>query len=88
VKDFLRVLFTPSCWIQNESYNAVWDFKLNALMKSHRFTNWDGYTARIGEIEVWVANHPYASFSYGGSRPSRATILKAHDKLIIDASSR
>lgn len=88
MKDFIRVLFTPSCWIQNYQYNDAWDKKLNALMKNNNFIRTSFETATIGDTRVWIENHPYASFSPDSCgihiRPSRATILKAFDKLIVD----
>lgn len=81
---FLRVLITPSCWIQNETYSEVWDSKLNSLMETNSFALKNEYCAEIGGICVWIANHPYASFAVKGVRPSRSTILKAYDKLMLD----
>lgn len=88
LKEILRVLLTPACWIQVNAYSAVWDAKLNALMRTHRFTNIREHTADLGDYTVWISNHPYGSFSrYGHGpkvRPRRATILAAHDKLLND----
>lgn len=95
IKGGLRVLFTPACWIQNGSYCRVWDRKLNELMQKYKFTDYDGYIAKLGDFEIWVANHPYASMTdfglkrglypfYQLPRPSRITILRAHDKFKRD----
>lgn len=88
LKEIIRVLLTPTCWVQVDEYSAVWDAKLNVLMRTHRFTHIGEYTAEIDGITVWIANHPYASFHpYGHGpkvRPRRATILAAHDKLLND----
>jgi hypothetical protein len=83
---FLAVLTTPSCWLQNHPFCPEWDVELNRLMRTERFVNADKYTAEIGGHEVWVANHPYASFTLRRHevRPSRATILRAKRKLIAD----
>lgn len=84
----MRVILTPSCWSQNYTYSEAWDKKLNALMDEHDFTEITEHTAQIGEVCVWVANHPYASFTpYGNMpsvRPKRTTILRAWDKLVSD----
>lgn len=81
--DFLRVLFTPSCWFQNNGYSKDWDSDLQELMTKHQFTDRGVFTAKLGGFDVWIANHPYASFSPAGCgvRASRITILKAADKL-------
>jgi hypothetical protein len=87
MKTFLRILFTPSCWLQLNPYSAVWDARLNELMKTHKFERNSECTAKIGNITVWIENHPYASFTADHGprvRPSRRTILKAHDKLVSD----
>lgn len=89
LKEILRVLLTPNCWLQVQPYSAAWDAKLNALMRTHRFTNIGEHTARLGDYEVWISNHPYGSFNpwrHGPKvRPRRATMLAAHDKLLNDA---
>lgn len=85
----LRVLFTPSCWIQNQPYSKGWDAELRRLLATQKFEPIDSFTAKIGDWEVWIENHPYASFTihngrYPRVRPSRATILAAGDKLMAD----
>src|SRR5688572_20466057 len=69
-------------------YCAAWDKKLNQLMACRNFEKVDNFTAKIGGHTVWIENHPYASFTpqdFGiHVRPSRSTILAAHDKLIDD----
>lgn len=87
MKYWIRVLLTPSCWIQNKPYSAKWNALLNKLLMEEEFTDVTEFYARIGGIQVWINNHPYASFSpYHGNfelniRPRRSTILKAYDKL-------
>jgi hypothetical protein len=88
MKYFFKVIFTPGCWVQNKSYSAILDAKLNKLMQEGDFYNIDKYHAEIGGIKLWISNHPYASFSMGMERPSRRTILKAHDKLLNDFISK
>lgn len=87
MKYFLKVLFTPSCWLQNYLYSSNWDKLLNELMETHTFTNVTEYTANLGNVRVWIENYPYAAFTPDRSikvRPSRRTILKAYDKLVND----
>lgn len=90
LRNFFRVLFTPGCWIQNDhEFSQAWDVELNYLLDTYTFANFDRFTAMLGRQEVWVANHPYASFRPipSGSdlplyiRPSRSTILRAGDLL-------
>ena len=84
----LKTLLTPQCWIQNYEYNPIWDTKLRSLIKEHTFKLKSNYTATLGGHEIWIGNHPYASFTpYSpqmGIRPSRRTIFMAYDKLIED----
>ena len=90
MKYWLKVLLTPGCWLQLYSYNKHWDEELNRLMDSgEKFKDVSSHTAIIGGYCVWIKNHPYASFTpyYTGLpefRPSRATILRAMDKLVAD----
>lgn len=83
----LQFIFRPSFWIMSYSYNSLLDDKLKSLM-DEKFTNFDSYTAKLGGIELWVVNYPYACMTFcggGGSsggkiRPSRLTILRLHKK--------
>lgn len=85
---YLRVLFTPRCWIQSGKYSAEWDKALNNLMTTDNFDWYCERRASIGGVHIWVDNHPYASFTIQLKgvevRPSRRTVLKAYDKLIKD----
>lgn len=90
ISGWFRVLFTPSCWIQNERFSSVWDEHLNCLAQSESFSQIDGYTARLGNEILWIANHPYASFTsrrLSGlrMRPKRITILRLMDRLERDS---
>lgn len=84
----IQFLFMPSYWIMNLSYSNVWDKKLNELLDKYEFTDIDKFTAKLGNYEIWVANHPYNSFVpyddliNGKYRASRLTILRARKKLI------
>ncbi len=97
---WLKVLFTPLCWLQNNSYSAGWDFELRELMNEHDFVYIDQYIAKIGGVIIWIENHPYSSFhpwshsffhkhetglEYDDNVcPRRATILEAMDKFKHD----
>lgn len=85
----MRVLTTPSCWLQNHHYSKVWDAELRKLMMENKFEPIDCYRAKIGNRVVWIENHPYASMRpYGANMPriraKRSTILVAGDKLYAD----
>jgi len=85
----LWVITNPSCWLQNYGYAQEWDDELNRLMRVECFANITEHTARIGGHEVWIANHPYASFTLRRHdvRPSRTTIYRAQKKLMRDLFS-
>lgn len=92
------VIINPRYWIMNNSYSAEWNKELKFLMKNHVFVINDydtKCTAKLGSREIWIANHPYASFTrysrysfFGGEsgRPSRLTIYKAKQKLERDVN--
>lgn len=87
LKYFIKVILTPTCWLQNESYSEAWDELLLKLMEEHKFIHINQYVAKIGNVTVWIENHPYASFTFFNivkCRPSRRTILMAHKKLMQD----
>lgn len=76
--------FTP-----NYPYSEEWDYILNGYLDKYNFTKCTDHTAMLGDIKVWVANHPYASFTpyeclsnLGKVSASRDTIDKAHKKYI------
>ena len=82
LRDFL-VSITPSYWLLNNPYNEEWDQILRQLLDEEEFVRLDSCTAKLGKIEVWVENHPYASFSPWfpsrlDIRPSRRTIARAY----------
>jgi hypothetical protein len=84
---YLKILFSPRYWIMNEEYNKALDEHLNKLMDEHDFVDIDKHSAKIGGVIFWVANHPYASFTYYLStrgRPSRLTLMRAWNKLSYD----
>ena len=95
VKNFilsLKFIFKPSYWLMNNPYNREYDLLLSRMLESYDFTDFDGYTAKLGPYLIWTANHPYASmtlysllsYNVDNVRASRLTIEKAHNKLIQD----
>lgn len=62
-------------------------------MNDNKFTEIDAYNATIGDKKIWIANHPYSSFTVSQktnpfepitTRPSRRTICMARKKLRHD----
>lgn len=88
LKEAMRVLLCPKCWMQLNPYSPEWDAHLNQLMADDRFKKVDGHTAMIGGLEVWISNHPYGSFTLHNPclsiRPKRSTILRAHRRMVFD----
>jgi hypothetical protein len=86
ILDFIIAYMLPGYWYQQNPYNKQWDIVLNKLLNKHDFSGFRDHTAMLGNIEVWISNHPYASFSpykYNVDyRPSRLTIRKAYKKYI------
>lgn len=78
----------PRYWLMNHPFSREWDTWLNEQMDAGKFDSITQHTARIGGRVVWIANHPYASFTNHGQgievRPSRRTIIRAQAKLIAD----
>lgn len=84
---WLKILLNPSYWLMNNPYDREWDRTFNKLMEEYNFTDITNHTAKLGDTIVWVANHPYASFTKflrQSGRPSRITIYKARKKLLSD----
>lgn len=88
----LKVIFTPSCWSQSGVYSKPWDTKLNELLSEFKTNYYKINNAHIflkdndnKEYSIWIANHPYGSFSYEKYgitfHPKRKTILNAMDIL-------
>lgn len=81
LKQWWRVLTTPSCWMQLNTYSAVWDRKLMEAMRHHKFRpafylddepayaeyakKRDAYNVWLGNYRIWISNHPYGSFRLG-----------------------
>lgn len=61
IKDFLRVLFTPSCWPQIYPYSDAWDAELTRLMSEFEFVDQNIHTAKIGPYEVWISQRAIAA---------------------------
>lgn len=80
----LRVLCTPNCWIQDYELNLEHDKWLVKSLGTSHFEEGSTHTVMLNGNVLWVANHPYASFTNIGMRAKRITILRAMDKLNKD----
>lgn len=80
------VTINPMYWNMIYAYSNSWDYELNNLMDNYDFTDIDEYTAKLNGVEIWIANHPYASFRPYPERirPSKYTIYKGMEKLKKD----
>lgn len=91
---YLTLPFRSKYWIMNNSYSREWDEILNKLMDKYKFVHERECVAALGDTEIWVANHPYASMALyvmlnpnlDSKRPSRYTIYKAYKKLKQESS--
>lgn len=86
---WIKIIFNPDYLIMNYSYSKEWDKELNDLMDRYDFIGFDysDCTCFLGGVEIWIANHPYASFTKRNvekKRPSRKTIYRAYEKLKMD----
>lgn len=89
---WLKVLIKPSSWMQLAPFSCAWDKALIHVIRNHRFTMIrDGRVAKVGTYQIWVANHPYGSFTPRDTglpedvRPRRSTILWAYECMMQDA---
>jgi len=83
----LQFIFKPSYWSMNYDYSSVWDYTLNQLLDKHTFTKTKIFTVTLGDFEIWIGNHPYASMRPVGSnfRASRLTIQRAGNRFRVDS---
>jgi hypothetical protein len=85
----------PSYWVQVGTYNSEWDKWLNEAMDKDKFVIISEFQASISGVTIWIANHPYGSFTpfsfkttilpVNSPRPKRSTIARAWEKLTNDA---
>jgi hypothetical protein len=69
--DWQRLLRGP--WIQNAKTDWLWDELLNKALDQHGATRSSSYTAKVGSMEVWIGNWPFA---YGSPhRPHEAEMM-------------
>ena len=82
---FLRVIFTPACWIRNESTNWDWDREINFQLQNPIFTENGSHTCVLNGQTIWTSNYPYAYCIDDETgikgMPSRITVFKFKDAL-------
>lgn len=80
---WVNYTINPRYWVMDYPYSKELDSEISRMLKNESFEFCDGYTALIGGKEIWVTNHPYASFRPRRlhARPSRKTIYFAMKKL-------
>lgn len=88
----LQFIFKPWYWIMNYPYSKDMDIHMNELMDKYTFTEYDYYTAYLGNIVIWVTNAPYGCIVpytttiQNTGRPSRLTIQRGIRKLKKDCN--
>ena len=88
----LQFIFKPWYWVMNEHYSKDMDIHMNELMDKYTFTEYNYYTAYLGDKAIWVTNVPYGCMvpfcyeRYGTGRPSRLTIQRGLRKLQKDCN--
>lgn len=77
-------LLTPNMWLRNHGTDQALDeWFRECLSEGVYFTHIGAHTATLKGIEVWIVNHPYASFTVGGSGlPSRLTAYRLQKLLM------
>lgn len=81
----LQFIFMPNYWIMNEPYCKQLDQKISDLLDKEDFKYIDNYTAKLGNLTIWIENQPYACMMpyqlKFTCRPSRLTIKRGLKKL-------
>jgi hypothetical protein len=66
IKDKIVAFFTshfnPEYAVQLNRYSKVWNDKLLKLMKENEFVSDGKYTAKLGNVSIWIGNYPNACF--------------------------
>ena len=88
----LQFIFKPWYWVMNEHYSKDMDIHMNELMDKYTFTEYNYYTAYLGDNVIWFTNAPYGCMvPWKGKidktgRPSRLTIQRGIRKLQKDCN--
>ena len=82
IENVLIVLTHPACWIRQDTYSKEYeDWCLDRAVNG-TFTNYNGFTVKLDDRTIWIANHPYASWdlrvnnSNISIRPGRAVTIR------------
>ena len=77
-------LLTPSMWLRNHTTDQALDeWFRECLSEGVYFTHIGRHTAKLKGVEIWTANHPYASFTVDGiGLPSRLTVYRLQKLLM------
>jgi hypothetical protein len=85
--DTLFALTHPRHWFRNYPTSKELDAWFNEKMQEgQRFYKVRRHTAHYDGTEIWIANHPYASFSlceHPGVLPKRRTVAKLKKLLVL-----
>lgn len=86
--EIITIICNPGYWTMNDQYSPEWDFTLNVLMTSEKFKANNDFHAKLGKYNIWIVNHPYASFTCNEfhGRPSRITIMRAYKRYKSDTT--
>ncbi len=93
--EYLRIITSPSLWISNHPVDMGWDAWLNDAMDWNEFEIISEHRAEIRGVEVWIGNHPYASFApiapdggVLGILPRRLTRVRAMNQMMRSITSQ
>ena len=90
IRDFFFFLARPRYWNMSNPYCPHCDKRITILASQNKFAYKGKHTAMLGNCEIWISNHPYASMTIEHPevrdgrvhRPSRRTIYNLRKKLI------
>jgi hypothetical protein len=83
--NFMKILFSPSYWLMINSYSRALDDRLiNAMERGEPMLNVTSHHCEFDGLKLWIANHPYGSFTFTEMRPSRLTVMRLSDYLIAN----
>jgi len=86
IKYFLKVIFTPDCWIRDNGTDIKWDKWMWKALEYPIFTELTHNTVKLESTTIWIQNYPYDTYYSPAATPhdnlpSRRTVLKFHDAL-------
>ena len=89
ISDFFFILVRPHYWLSIESTCYKWDARVNYLLDNYTPTSISSHVIVINNINIWIANYPYAYGSHWGGpsdvipRPkTRVRLKKVVDKYL------